>query len=110
MLDAFLGMHRIVPRERITVTGNEMAKHAVMSRLGISLTSMHTLFLELETGALVRLDVDGTPIVRIWYVAHHADRWLPPAAAAFREYLLDEGARKVAARTQALLAATHGAR
>jgi len=103
MLDSFLGMHRIVPRERITVTGNEMVKHAVMSRLGISLTSMHTLFLELKTGALVRLDVDGTPIVRTWYVAHHGGRWLPPAAAAFRDYLLDEGARKVEAETRQLL-------
>jgi DNA-binding transcriptional LysR family regulator len=106
MLDNFLAMHRIVPRERITVTGNEMAKHAVMSRLGISLTSMHTLFLELTTGALVRLDVDGTPIVRTWYVAHHAERWLPPAAAAFRDYLLDEGARRVESETRALLSAT----
>ncbi len=106
MLDAFLGMHRIVPRERLTVTGNEMVKHAVMSRLGLSLTSMHTLFLELKTGALVRLDVDGTPIVRTWYVAHHSGRWLPPAAAAFRDYLLDEGARKVESETRTLLSAT----
>jgi LysR family transcriptional regulator, low CO2-responsive transcriptional regulator len=103
MLDSFLAMHRITPRERITVTGNEMVKHAVMSRLGISLTSMHTLFLELKTGALVRLDVDGTPIVRTWYVAHHSGRWLPPAAAAFRDYLLDEGARKVESETRRLL-------
>jgi LysR family transcriptional regulator, low CO2-responsive transcriptional regulator len=105
MLDAFLGMHRIVPRERITVSGNEMAKHAVMSQLGISLTSMHTLFLELKTGALVRLDVDHTPIVRTWYVVYHPERWLPPAAAAFRDYLLDEGARKVEAETRTLLSA-----
>jgi len=103
MLDAFLNMHRIVPRERITVSGNEMAKHAVMSQLGISLTSMHTLFLELRSGALVRLDIDHTPIVRTWYVVHHSERWLPPAAAAFRDYLLDEGARKVEAETRALL-------
>jgi DNA-binding transcriptional LysR family regulator len=108
MLDGFLAMHRIVPRERITVTGNEMVKHAVMSRLGISLTSMHTLFLELKTRALVRLDVDGTPIVRTWYVAHHSGRWLPPAAAAFREYLLDEGARKVDTETRALLSGSLG--
>jgi DNA-binding transcriptional LysR family regulator len=106
MLNAFLEMHRIAPRERITVTGNEMAKHAVMSQLGISLTSMHTLFLELETGALLRLDVDLTPIQRTWYVVHHGARWLPPAAAAFRDYLLTEGARKVEARTRNLLAAT----
>jgi DNA-binding transcriptional LysR family regulator len=106
MLDAFLRMHRIVPRERITVTGNEMVKHAVMSRLGLSLTSLHTLSLELRSGALVRLDVDGTPIVRTWYVAHHADRWLPPAATAFRDYLLDEGARKVEAETRTLLSVT----
>ncbi|MFO1392423.1 MAG: LysR family transcriptional regulator [Steroidobacteraceae bacterium] len=103
MLDNFLTMHRITPRERVTVSGNEMAKHAVMSRLGISLTSAHTLFLELKTGALVRLDVDHTPIVRTWYVVHHSERWLPPAAAAFREYLLDEGARKVEKETRALL-------
>jgi DNA-binding transcriptional LysR family regulator len=83
-----------------------MAKHAVMSRLGISLTSMHTLFLELKTGALVRLDVDHTPIVRTWYVVYPPDRWLPPAAAAFRDYLLDEGARKVEAIGAALLAAS----
>ncbi len=105
MLDAFLAMHRIVPRERITVSGNEMAKHAVMSQLGISLTSMHTLFLELKTGALVRLHVDHTPIERTWYVVYHPDRWLPPAAAAFRDYLLDEGARKVEAATRTLLSA-----
>jgi DNA-binding transcriptional LysR family regulator len=105
MLDNFLAMHRITPRERITVSGNEMAKHAVMSQLGISLTSAHTLFLELKTGALVRLDVDHTPIVRTWYVVHHPERWLPPAAAAFREYLLDEGARMVETETRLLLSA-----
>jgi len=103
MLDAFLALHRIVPRERITVSGNEMAKHAVMSQLGISLTSMHTLFLELKSGALVRLHVDHTPIERTWYVVYHPGRWLPPAAAAFRDYLLDEGARKVEAETRRLL-------
>jgi DNA-binding transcriptional LysR family regulator len=106
MLDGFLEMHRIVPRERVTVIGNEMAKHAVMSQLGVSLTSVHTLFLELETRALVRLDVDHTPIVRTWYVVHHGARWLPPAAADFRQYLLDEGARRVEGRTRELLAAT----
>ena len=107
MLDNFLAMHRIAPRERVPVSGNEMAKHAVMSQLGISLTSAHTLFLELRTGALVRLDVDHTPIVRTWYVVHHSERWLPPAAAAFRDYLLDEGARKVEAETRTLLSAGH---
>jgi DNA-binding transcriptional LysR family regulator len=108
MLDNFLAMHRITPRERVPVSGNEMAKHAVMSQLGISLTSAHTLFLELRTGALVRLDVDHTPIVRTWYVVHHSERWLPPAAAAFRDYLLDEGARKVETETRALLSAGNG--
>jgi DNA-binding transcriptional LysR family regulator len=104
MLETFLGLHRIVPRERITVSGNEMAKHAVMSQLGISLTSAHTLFLELRSGALVKLRVDHTPIVRTWYVVHHSERWLPPAAAAFRDYLLNEGARKVETETRRLLA------
>jgi len=103
MLDEFLALHRITPAERLTVFGNEMAKHAVMSQLGISLTSMHTLSLELASGALVRLDVEHTPIVRRWYVVHHGDRWLPPAAAAFREFLLTDGAARVRASTEALL-------
>ena len=103
MLEDFLRLHRIEPAERLTVFGNEMAKHAVMSRLGISLTSAHTLSLELGTGALVRLDVDYTPIMRRWYVVHHGDRWLPPAAAAFRDFLLTDGARKVEAATRRLL-------
>lgn len=103
MLEEFLRMHRITPADRVTVFGNEMAKHAVMSQLGISLTSMHTLSLELATGALVRLDVAYTPIMRRWYVVHHGDRWLPPAAAAFREFLLTDGAARVRASTQALL-------
>jgi DNA-binding transcriptional LysR family regulator len=81
-----------------------MAKHAVMSQLGISLTSMHTLSLELRSGALVRLDVDYTPIMRRWYVIHHGERWLPPAAAAFREFLLTDGAARVRIATQQLLA------
>lgn len=109
MLDGFLAMHRITPRERLTVSGNEMAKHAVMSQLGISLTSMHTLFLELQSGALIRLDIEHTPIMRTWYVAHHAARWLPPAAVAFRDYLLNEGARKVESLTESALAASRSA-
>ena len=105
MLDQFLRLHRIEPSERLTVFGNEMAKHAVMSQLGISLTSAHTLSLELGTGALVRLDVEYTPIMRRWYVVHHGERWLPPAATAFRDYLLTDGARKVEAATRRLLSA-----
>jgi len=105
MLDQFLRLHRIEPPERLTVFGNEMAKHAVMSQLGISLTSAHTLSLELGTGALVRLDVEYTPIIRRWYVVHHGERWLPPAATAFRDYLLTDGARKVEAATRRLLSA-----
>ena len=105
MLDQFLHLHRIEPPERLTVFGNEMAKHAVMSQLGISLTSAHTLSLELGTGALVRLDVEYTPIMRRWYVVHHGERWLPPAATAFRDYLLTDGARKVEAATRRLLSA-----
>jgi DNA-binding transcriptional LysR family regulator len=52
--------------------------------------------------------VDHTPIVRTWYVVHHSERWLPPAAASFRDYLLNEGARKVEAETRALLSVGTG--
>lgn len=103
MLDGFLDAYRISPRGRITVSGNEMTKHAVMSRLGIGLASMHTLALELKTGALARLDVAHTPLRGTWYVVHHPERWMPPAVTAFRHYLRDEGIRKVEAEVEALL-------
>lgn len=74
------------------VSSNETIKQAVMAAMGISFISLHTVGLELQARKLVLLDVIGLPLIRDWYVIHHRDKRLLPAAAAFREFLLRDAA------------------
>jgi LysR family transcriptional regulator, low CO2-responsive transcriptional regulator len=82
-------------RASMEVSSNETIKQAVMAGMGISFISSHTIGLEFETGKLAVLDVVGLPIVRDWYVIHLRERILSPIAAAFRSYLLENGARVI---------------
>ncbi len=79
-------------RVSMEVSSNETIKQAVMADMGISFISAHTVGLELAAGKLVILDVAGLPIVREWYVIHLRDKQLAPIPAAFRAFLLDNGA------------------
>ena len=60
-----------------------------MAGMGISLISLHTLMLELKTGALKILDVQGTPIERKWYLVHMNGKRLLPSGQRFKSYLLE---------------------
>lgn len=77
---------------RMESASNETVKQAVMAGIGISCISGHTLSLELLTGRLVTLRVEGFPVIRNWYAIHLRDRPLSPVAAAFRSYLTSHGA------------------
>lgn len=79
------------PRLGIEMGSNETIKQAVMAGLGIALISGHTVATEVEAGRLALLDVAGLPIRRQWYAVRRADRTLGPAAAAFREFLIEKG-------------------
>jgi DNA-binding transcriptional LysR family regulator len=79
-------------RTSMEVSSNETIKQAVMAGMGISFISMHTVSLELAAGRLVVLNVSGLPLVRDWYVIHLRDKRLSPIAAAFRDFLLKQGA------------------
>ena len=78
------------------MASNETIKQAVMAGMGVSFLSRHTVELELQTGRLVVLDVRGTPVIRHWHVAHLAKKRLSPTAAAFKAFVLDQGARRYA--------------
>lgn len=87
---------RAVPfRASMEVSSNETIKQAVMAGMGISFISSHTIGLEIQTKRLAVLDVVGLPIVRDWYVIHLREKILPPIAAAFRGYLLENGGRVI---------------
>ena len=41
------------------------------------------------------LDVQGFPAMLNWYLVHNRTKRLPPVAAAFRDFLLREGASRI---------------
>ncbi len=80
------------PARTISLGSNETIKQAAMAGLGVSLLSLHTLPLEIKTGALAILDVAGTPIQRTWYVVHMKNKRLMPSGAKFRDFLIQNTA------------------
>jgi DNA-binding transcriptional LysR family regulator len=76
---------------RIEITSNETVKQAVMAGLGLALISEHTVEVELATGRLVLLPVEGLPLLRDWYVMHHAERALTPAGSALWNFIVTKG-------------------
>ena len=92
--------HLFAPARTISMGSNETIKQAVMAGLGISLLSLHTLPLELKTGALCMLDVVGLPIERTWYVVHMNSKRLLPSGEKFRTFLLENAGELLAGYRQ----------
>lgn len=92
-MERFFGERGIRIRHGMQMTRNEAVKQAVRSGLGLSVVSLHTIELELETGRLVVLDVEGFPDRRQWYLVYRRGKRLSPAARAFREFVLSEAAQ-----------------
>ncbi|KDP84091.1 MULTISPECIES: LysR family transcriptional regulator [Cupriavidus] len=84
--------HLFAPAKVVTLGSNETIKQAVMAGMGISLLSLHTLSLELRTKEIALLDVAGTPIERVWHIAHMASKRLMPASEGCRAFLLEHTA------------------
>ncbi|MEW6446462.1 MAG: LysR family transcriptional regulator [Pseudomonadota bacterium] len=85
--------HDLSLRPAMEMNKNEAIKQAVEVGLGLGVVSLHTVEHELRTGRLITLDVDGFPILRHWNLVHRQGKRLSPAAQAFRDYVLEEGAR-----------------
>jgi DNA-binding transcriptional LysR family regulator len=89
----FFDEHGVPFNTGIEMTSNEAIKQAVEAGLGLGIVSIHTLELELETGRLNILDVQGFPIMRHWYVIQRKGKRLSPAAQAFKEFVLEQAAQ-----------------
>jgi len=90
-MQSFFEKARFEPEVVMQMASNETIKQAVMAGMGLSYLSLHTVGLELDSGLLTLLDVDGTPVVRAWNVVHTLSRILSPAAEAFRYFMLERG-------------------
>jgi DNA-binding transcriptional LysR family regulator len=90
-MEKFFAEHRFEPRISMEMGSNESIKQAVMAGMGVSFLSLHTLGLELRNALLTLLDVEGTPLIRSWYLVHLHSKVLSPAAEAFRYFVLERG-------------------
>ncbi|MBR9884229.1 MAG: LysR family transcriptional regulator [Oceanospirillales bacterium] len=71
---------------RMTIESNEAIKHCVMSELGVSILSRHTLALGGSEG-LKELDVEHLPIRSQWYLARLAGKEMSVIASTFLDYV-----------------------
>lgn len=96
--DTWNSMHEVFGRQfsrlpvAMQISSTETIKQAVVAGMGIAFLSAHTIGLDLMAGNLVVLDVQGFPAMLNWYLVHNRTKRLPPAAAAFKEFLLHQGA------------------
>lgn len=91
-MERFFAEHGIEHKAGMETETNEAIKQAVQAGMGLGVISFHTLELELETGRLKVLPVEGFPITRHWYIAHRSAKRLSTAAQAFKDYLLQHAA------------------
>ena len=90
-MTAFFAEHRFSPHISMEMSSNETIKQAVMAGMGLSFLSLHTIGLELRSGLMQRLDVEGTPVMRLWNLVRLQSRLLSPAAESFRYFMLERG-------------------
>jgi len=85
--ERFLADRGLEPPEQLTLGSNGAVKQALAIGLGVSLISSHAVGSELREGRLTRIPVEGTPLVRPWYVL--LPRGVPtrPAVREFCEFL-----------------------
>jgi DNA-binding transcriptional LysR family regulator len=86
-IEKLFASHGIELRPRLELGSNEAVKQAILSGLGISALSVHTLALD-QAGQFAVLDAESFPIRRHWYVVYPAARSPSLVARAFMDFLL----------------------
>ena len=105
-MDKLFTEHRSAPIITMEMSSNETIKQAVIAGMGLAFLSLHTIGLELRTGLLRLLDVEGTPVIRTWHVVRLQSRLLSPAAEAFRYFIIERGEPYLRAQDLELVSAT----
>jgi len=87
-MERFFAEHKMTLRTGMEVGSNEAIKRSVEAGLGLGLMSPHAVEMELRLKRLAILPVVDFPLMRHWYVVHRRGKRLSPAAATFKEFLL----------------------
>ena len=102
-MESYFAEHRFEPRITMEMSSNETIKQAVMAGMGLSFLSLHTIGLEVRSGLLNVLDVEGTPLMRMWNIVHLQSKVLSPSAEAFRYFIIERGEAHLVAHDEPLL-------
>ena len=102
-MESFFAEHRFEPRITMEMSSNETIKQAVMAGMGLSFLSLHTIGLEVRSGLLNVLDVQGTPLMRMWNIVRLQSKLLSPSAEAFRYFIIERGEAHLLAHDEPLL-------
>lgn len=95
-MERFFAERGVTLAKTLEIGSNETIKQAVMAGMGLSFISSHSIALELAVERLICLRVEGTPVMRQWHVVRRAEKHFLPPAAAFHDFLCQEGSRLIA--------------
>ena len=88
--EEFLASQKVTPKVKMTIASNEAIIHSVMSNLGVSILSAHTLAFGENYGVQV-IDVKELPIQSVWSFAWLSQQSLSPIASVFLDYVETQG-------------------
>jgi len=94
-IDQFMEKHKKSLNITMTIESNEAIKHAVISGLGISILSAHSLAFTAGSSDIVRLNVKGLPINTSWYFVWSKKKALSLVASEFKIFLEGEGRQTI---------------
>jgi DNA-binding transcriptional LysR family regulator len=73
------------------VSSNEAIKRMVSAGLGVGFLSVHACGLEFEAGLLAILPAPLQPVEADWHIMHLSDQPIPKVAAAFQDFVIENG-------------------
>ena len=88
--EKYFSSHNVQIKTGMEMSTTEAVKQAVQAGMGLGILSLDTVLLEVETGRLKVLDVEGFPIIRHWYLVHRQNKRLSSVAEAFKSFLLKQ--------------------
>ncbi|TKB45542.1 LysR family transcriptional regulator [Thalassotalea mangrovi] len=93
--EAFFAKQPVKPNVRMTIASNEAIIHSVLSNLGVSILSAHTLAFG-EIYDVKVINVDSLPIKSQWSFSWIKGQTLSPIAKVFLDYVETEGREMMA--------------
>lgn len=83
------------------LSSNEAIKRMVVAGLGVAFLSVHACTLEFEAGLMRMLPMAENPVEADWHVMHLADQHIPTVAAAFQDFVIENGQEVVRRQLEA---------